>query len=586
MIQHARSYVLATGVALAAPMAVAQADTIAELAPRDSIAMISVDDYPALRAAFDETGFADLLKDPAIKAWISELADDPKEAVEDALADIGLELRDIPEPQGAIGGAIWLDPVAASPLIAHVMVTADFGDDADRFDDVIAAILEDAEDNDEIHVLVDEIEGADVREIEFLDLRDEFEQEVLSMAESLFIAQRDGMFYFTTDEQQLVSALRRAEGEAIDAAQDRDEFVESLEFIESTHIYLTVFAEPLFDAISRAMQSDDGVDAAGGVAFDFIPILDALGLSSIRALAYGMELDAPNAMAEFRASLITHHLEGLLALFDQPLQTFEPPAFVTADATEVRMLGFDYSGVVALVNEVIGALPQEAQFQAQAMAGFLTAAAGPILQTLGPDTTYAEYIETPLRADSMKMLLALRAGDPLAITNGVEQMAGMAGLESRVFQGDTIWSSPFGPSITITGGNLIIGPVETVESAMRQVVNADAARLSETPRFKEAASFTSPGAVYYSWMDFGAALEFTVWNLENWDEAMRSELEELGFADEEIDQWIEDEREFRGGDDFPPPPVDVIRRHLGDLVGETHIDEKGVHFRGGWLTPN
>ena len=34
MIQHARSYVLAIGVALAAPMVVAQAGTIAELAPR------------------------------------------------------------------------------------------------------------------------------------------------------------------------------------------------------------------------------------------------------------------------------------------------------------------------------------------------------------------------------------------------------------------------------------------------------------------------------------------------------------------------------------------------------------------------
>ena len=91
-------------------------------------------------------------------------------------------------------------------------------------------------------------------------------------------------------------------------------------------------------------------------------------------------------MLASRATLLTRHREGLLALFDQPIGRFEPPAFVTADASDVRLVNFDFGAVVPLVNQVIATLPQEAQFQAQALAGFATAAAGPILQTLGPET--------------------------------------------------------------------------------------------------------------------------------------------------------------------------------------------------------
>lgn len=575
---------------LAAMSAVAaSADlTITDLAPRQSVAVVSIDDYGALRAAFDRTGFAALLKEPAMKEWMRSLAPKQQESLRESLKGVGLDFADLPEPTGSIGGAVWVDPVAASPMIGHMMLIADFGPDADRFDEAIDAVLDRAEDRDHIRVFFDEIEGADVREIEFLDRDDEmFDDDLLTFASRLFIARRDGMFLLCSDEDELARALQRAAGEAQDAVRDRVELIESRDAINPAHLYMTAFAEPLVDAVSRALASDRGVEAAGGVVFDLRPMLEALGLSSIRALAYGVEFDAPEAMLVSRAALLSRHREGLLALFDQPLGRFEPPAFVTADASDVRLINFDFGNIIPLVNQVIAALPQEARFQTQVLAGFITAAAGPMLQTLGPETVYAKTIEHPLSVDSEKQLFAMRANDPDAITTGIQQLAGMAGLESRVFQGDTIWGSPFGPSMAVASGHLIIGAGETVETAIRQSVNAQAPRLADEARFKRAAAFTSPGAVYYTWSDFGAALEYTIWSMENWDVGLRAQLEGVGFSKEEIDEWIAEEREFReDGALNATPPVETLRRHLGDLVGETHATDKGFIFRNAWLAPD
>ncbi len=561
--------------------------TITDLAPRNSIAVLSIDDYTTLREAFDRTGFAALLKDPQMKAWMRTVAPKQQESVRESLDDIGLEMGDLPQPAGAVGAAIWVDPVAASPLIAHALVIADFGADADRFDEAIDAVLERAEDRDHIRVLFDEIEGAEVREIEFLDWEEnEFSEPLFKFAPRLFIARRDGLFLATSDDDELARALQRAAGEPLDAARDRAELTEAREAINLSHVYAAAFAEPLIDAVNRAMESDNGVDAAGGVAFDMRPILEALGLSSVTALSYGVEFDAPGAMLVSRSALLSRHREGVLALFDQPLGAFEPPAFVTSDASSVRLLNFDFGSVVPLVNNVIATLPQEAQFQAQAIAGFATATAGPILQSLGPETYISASFERPFGPDSQKQLVAIRANDPQAISNGIQQFAPMAGLESRVFQGDTIWGSAFGPSLALSAGHLIMGGGESVETAIRQAVNAQSPRLSDDAQFKRAAALTSPGAVYYTWTDFGPALEYSAWATENWDVTLRAELAEAGFDEAEIDEWIKDEREFEEENPFPDmPPISVLKRYLGDIVGETHANDRGFIYRNMWLAP-
>ena len=74
---------------LAAPVA---ADlTIADLAPRDAIAVVAVDDYAQLREAFDRTGFAALLKEPEMKEWIRTLAPDQQNSLRQSIEELGLE---------------------------------------------------------------------------------------------------------------------------------------------------------------------------------------------------------------------------------------------------------------------------------------------------------------------------------------------------------------------------------------------------------------------------------------------------------------------------------------------------------------
>lgn len=560
--------------------------TIADLAPRQSIALVAVDDYPRLREAFDRSPYAALLKEPEVQKWLHDVFEDLQGDVVRWIEEQGFEANELPQPAGMLGAAIWMDERAASPMIAHALVAVDMGDDADAFEDLLDSLLRRGEDDDVIRVLEDKIEGVDVREIEFVDVDDEMlEHSMFAFATQLFVARLDDTFFVVSDRDALGDTLDRARGEDLDSARDQPALVDANNVVAPAHLTMTVLAEPFFEALDRAMKSDAARESFGDAPPDLQPILQALGLSTIRAAAYGLELNARDAMAVTRLAVLTPHKEGVFELLDVPGGAFEPPAYVTADAAAVRMFRFNFAGILPLLNKVIAAMPEEQRVEMEAMAGMLAASAAPLLQTLGPELFHTRMFQFPFSADSQQQTIGVRTRDAEAVNAPLTQFGQMIGMERTDFQGQTLWKSP-GPVLGIAGEFVVLGDDETVPAALRQSVNAQAPKLADEPRFVRAKAFTRPGGVHYSYTDTETVLRYTAWTEEHWEELMRAELTEWGFDDEVIDMWVDEEREMRAeGLTANLPPVDVLLRHLGDVVAETHLTPDGLVSRTGFLPP-
>ena len=82
--------------------------TIADLAPSDSIVVISIDNYEQMRASFDRTGFKAIWTDPGMQKWFHRQAAEFFADFEETLDGMGLEKEELKSPHGMAGGAMWM----------------------------------------------------------------------------------------------------------------------------------------------------------------------------------------------------------------------------------------------------------------------------------------------------------------------------------------------------------------------------------------------------------------------------------------------------------------------------------------------
>ena len=65
--------------------------TIADVTPPGALAVGGIDDVPAMKAAFDRTGFKSLWEDPAIQKWMKEVRKSYAPDIDSKLDALGLQ---------------------------------------------------------------------------------------------------------------------------------------------------------------------------------------------------------------------------------------------------------------------------------------------------------------------------------------------------------------------------------------------------------------------------------------------------------------------------------------------------------------
>lgn len=579
--------IAASVVSLFVATAPAADRTIADLAPPDSIAVLAVDDYPAMREALGRTALSSLLLEPEIQNWFAGFWTKDAETWRESTRERGVDPDRLPRPAGAVGAAVWLDDRAVSPVRLHTLISAEMGADAELLLHSIDSIAAAAERDDMARSSDTEIAGLPARRIELTKLDASVrlgDQSVIRAAAEFFIVRVDDLVLVCTDPAELELAVARARGEREPTLRDRDELARARALIAPASIEFAVLAEPFFEMIARAAESDAGRAAFGAVELDMRRILGALGLSAAEAYAAGASFDGAEAMVDARAALLASRKEGLLALADAPIEGLTPPDSVPAHALDARQFGLRYAEVIPALLRLIDTMPDEARGQARAMVGLMTAAIGPLFQSLGPDTVVARWRSQPIAPDSERGVLGVRTRDPNAVAVTLGQVGPLLGLRRRNAAGAATWRLGNGQMLTLEADRLIVGDSDSIAATRGTRPAWGETRLIDADSFRRATRPLRPGAVFYSFTNLAANVRWLEWRDRNWEAILRAELAESRLSRREIDDWVEKERLLRADRRTPPiPQAEVFTRHVGDAVAEIRSTDEGFVYRGWWF---
>ncbi len=577
--------IIVSAAMLATP-AVGADRTIADLAPRNSIAMLAVDDYPAMRAALSRTPLSALLREPEIQDWFAGFWTKDAEAWRESTRERGVDPDRLPRPAGAVGAAVWMDDRAASPVRMHTLIAAEMGADAELLLKSIESIVAAAERDGLARVSEAQIAGRPAMRVTLPKLDASVrvgDQRVVQAAAEFFIVRVDDLVLAATEAGELERVVARALGERTPALRGRDELTRARALIAPASIEFAVLAEPFFEMIARAVASDAGRAALGGAALDTRRIIAALGLDAAEAYAAGASFTGKDAMVEARAALLAPRKEGLIALADAPIARFDPPESIPAHALDARQFGLRYADIIPTLLKLIDTMPDEARGQARAMVGLMTAAIGPLFQTLGPDTLAARWRTQPISANSERGVLGVQTRDPNAVAVTLGQVGPLLGLRRRDAGGVPAWRIGNGQMLTLDADRLTVGDADSIAATRGGRPAWGDTRLTDADSFRRAVRPLKPGAVFYSFTNLAATAQWLEWRDRNWEAILRAELADSRLSRREIDDWVEKERLLLGDRRTPPmPPAEVFIRHVGDAVAEIRSTPEGFLYQGWW----
>lgn len=596
------------GVCVLAPVALAGELTIRDLAPQDSIFVLGADNTAALLEAFDRTGFRSLWDEPATQEWLKESLSDFLPSLTESLENLGMTKEDLRPPVGACGIAMWSNvgnPDAATSSIAM----ADFGEHAQEMHDTLLEALERAADKDLVELVESDYEDVTVWSVKPLEQEDAADDEDEDFGDfdgegemagwlgdmgkqPSFYAHSGDYLLVASDEDTLHSAIDRVTGDRAPSVEENADFAAARRQIGQPPAYaIFVASTALKMAQAAAADSEDAAQLA-----EMLPIFNALGLTEIKALGVGVKFDGEVGMLEAPMGVLAPTKRGLLSLMDVS-GPFEAPAFVGPDVASLMLFRFNFAGVLPLVNQVIGSLPEEQAMDAQGMVGMATMTAGPLLANIGPEMHVINHYERPFAADSQRTLFALAVKDAAAVAQSLAGLQGMLGMASRDFQGNQIWSAGNGmegaPSIGLGFGRLFVGPPEIVENAMRQAGVAGGPTLAAEEGFREATRVTHNQGMMYSWTDMAKSVDWYDWSSKNMEQIIKAQIAEAFGPDE---PQSDEEREWRmeaernALEQIPQwvkemPAGDIIKKHVGDTVTEFRPTPQGFEGRMLWLRP-
>ena len=316
------------------------------------------------------------------------------------------------------------------------------------------------------------------------------------------------------------------------------------------------------------------------------PMMEALGVSEVRALSAGIRVDAPDTSAELSFAALVPTKRGAVTLVDGPARPFTPPAFVGADTSGLSVMRINFADLPRIAREVVAAMPDDERAEFQAQLDFVLMQAEPILTSLGSELITVERIERPFSATSKRSVYAVPTRDPDAVSNALAVFGQMIGLEARDFQGNQIWQAEFPPlSLGIGFGHIFIGDAQAVESALREAGAPDAPKLADEPRFTRAMRALGREGIGFSFKDTRSSMEHAAWTAANMERVMLEQLRSMGF-DRDMDPEMYDNILNSMRENQPeslalfPPPEDIVR-HMGDTASEMRSTPEG--FTARWI---
>lgn len=617
MTGHFRAVGLAGAAALGVlltPASLLGADvTIADIAPKGSALVVGVDDCAAMKTAFDRTGLRAMWDEPSVQKWFRDATKEMTEQINEMLETIDAKREDLSLPSGPAGMAMWMVEQAepTDPPFAFIMM-GDFGEEADAMHDMLLAGFDEGEEKKRLRVDREEFGDATIFTIEQLETEDEdvddaeedewaelegWEEPAEPRFEKMFYARVGTRLLTATNLTDLENAIDRIGGEKLESIREVDAFHAARNQVGAHDGYAVLLTGSVFEMMDR--EAKRAAEEFGMAGPQVMPMLDAFGISAVDAVSMGVKLDADDGMMVTRYGVLADKMGGILKLFDVPPASFEPPAFVSADAASFTLMQFDLSRLIPTLQEVSRALPAQESQQLGMVLGMAGGFIGPVLDTLGSEIYWAQTYARPFSAESQRTVVAIRAKDQAALSQAMAGTAAQLGMTSRDFQGSQIWSMgagggmggmlPIGEgSIGIGGGHMFIGAEGDVENAMRQAGQQGELSLAKDERFQRALGATKGKGFSFSYMNLPRTLDFMKWYMDNYEAIAKKQLDEmLGDVDDpELRAWYEENQPEKPEWMGTLPDLSIIAKHVGDSVTEFHRADDGMRGRTVWMRPD
>lgn len=595
-----RALAPAAALFLLCGQASANGPEIAQLAPERTFMVISVPDWPQLYSAVEKSGLGRLWKEPVITSLFEQVSKDGMKQVTEVLNRMQIDLEDVKHPTGHLGAALFYPDAGGEEDEdePHFLFVAEFGEHADEWEKMIDKMVDRGLD-DRIITLDDDR----YRDVKITIIKPVYDEEHhrgnwhdhehdhgFDLAEwiggsfddqrHLHLSRVGGTMIFTSSMKAIESAIDRMNGEARGALSESAVYRDAVAQHDRGAMAQIVF---LTSSIFEDMDDDNSF----GPSEKFI--MDALGLSDVRAVSASVRVDTASALLDVGFSALASEKRGILNLVDEPAGTFEPPAFVSPDTTTVVRGTFRFDKVLDVARSIVQSLPENERQEVSMFLEQASGIAGPALDALGPIYHMTTSYRQPYSAESAQTTWIIDVSDEIAINNTLAFLSGQAGgmLETRDFEGTVIYSLefPMELSFAVGLGRLFVGSTSGVESGLRAAARADAPRISEESHFRAATRPLSTNAVMYSYVNLGQYLRWTWWSIENADKIMSEQLDRIGLDGEYRDEMLRWHRENRPEWQKNLPPVDVITRHLGDMVYEMRSTADGYAGRMMLLKP-
>jgi len=509
---------------------------IEKLVPDKTVVLVGVKNMDGTMERMKKTGLWQLWDNPKMKDAFASTLKDMTTDLDKMYEELGVEKDSLVPPSGAVGFAMFsvMNEELGTPEMGFLM-TADYGDNADKTAKLIEASLAKGEKDGKLEVEVKETDGRTITTIDLSKMQEQAEpddgmDDMDGMGENpveafggditkMHFVREGNTFILSSSMTSLADALDTVDGKGKTGVTDRAEFVNLSGKVGDGDAYGFVFTRDIMDMVAPMDQM--------GIAQMMVPTIRTM-VGKVDGYGWGMKLDGTTAMAEQRlAVLMPDGKAGLTSLMDTPLPAGKLPAFVGPDAISYSAFNFEFAGLMEVIRKVVNSNPMLAM-QAGEMLPQIEPIVNQFTATMGSQVHRAGTLTRPLTETSSQSLMGIECIKPQDFENLFGGMAGQMGLESRDFLGQRIYSmdpammgdmmpmggGPTEPiSIGLGGGFILIGSTPAVEQSLRASGQAEQASLSSNAEFQRAvATINRDNAVawgYYSTVDSMEAQMFT-----------------------------------------------------------------------------
>lgn len=488
--QMTRAFLSGLACSMLAGSALAQ-QAIEHVAPDSSFLIIGTKSAEATEQSFRNSTFWQMWESDHMQEHADEIKAQWDQTLDQMLEELGIDRENIVLPQGALGFAMFMAMDEDFGIeMPGMMVLADYGENADQADQLLKAMLDKVEEEGQEYD-ENEIAGRTVYTIDTQPDQAEEDWEgqgdmmmpmggaVVPNFEEVHVSRSENHFLICTDLDVLRSGFEHIDGEEAGALNANDDFRGALGQIGNGDVYGVVLPRNMGEAFAGPMMM------MMPMAED---VLEMLGLSALRAVAFGMNFNTPGSAMESTMSMyIPEGKNGLFALADSQTTPGTLPKFIGPDIMSYNRFNFEFSGLMALIRDVVAGLPEEYQADAEQ----IMFDAGPIMERIfnavGPDIHMYTGKGLGIGGEPGTPTIALRCTNQESVETVLAMFGPQIMLEPREFLGQMIYSDPDDMfAIGFGGGYAIVGGGGSVEQALRATGGGEVASLARVERFQRA----------------------------------------------------------------------------------------------------